>query len=311
MSFALDTNLLMFPSTRRLFTGVAHALNRQIVVLPQVHCELTENRNIAKAEIRRWSRKLKKEGAHYQKSDAYIAAIQPMVRDWVENEFLKDSHITTRSIDQSDRSIVEDIEDSLPNIAFSGIDTAADRRLIAEAIFLDVELLGSKDSRTVVHSELNDWGFRKGYNRPLIYSPSEVLLELCGQDIETACGWVMAFNMNETDLSTFGIREEFHKLVHLVSGMGFDEVELLPPLHTFAAKLKVHLETCEHLDDAFKQSLHAHGRIRHKILQREYSLTAKVNEQLRSHEQAMRFGSNRQMHESMSKSHRQSKPNIR
>jgi len=69
--FALDTNLLMFLGTRRLFMGIAYDTNQQIAILPQVHRELFENFNFAKAEVRRWSRKIQRQGLVYKQSNAH------------------------------------------------------------------------------------------------------------------------------------------------------------------------------------------------------------------------------------------------
>ncbi len=46
---------------------------------------------------------------------------------------------------------VESLADVLPDEAFVGLDTQGDRRLIAESIILDIPLLGSKDTNTVIH----------------------------------------------------------------------------------------------------------------------------------------------------------------
>lgn len=55
--FAVDTNLLAYPTSRRLLHGIALETGQRIFILPEVDKELSEGRNLAQAEVERLSRR--------------------------------------------------------------------------------------------------------------------------------------------------------------------------------------------------------------------------------------------------------------
>jgi len=276
--FALDTNLLMFPGTRRLFMGIAHDTNQQIAILPQVHRELFENFNFAKAEVRRWSKKIQRQGLVYKQSNAHRSAAQYGIREWLNERFYTDPHVTPLTMSEEDMVAAKDIAEALPNEAFSGVDTHADRQLIGEAIVLNIQLLGSKESSTIIHDELNRWAYHRGYNQKLIYSPSEIVMALCEDDMEIACQWVIAFNMNETDLSERDAAQEFVKTIETVGKMGFNEK--LDPVRTLQSKLKVHLERHTNFYETYTLAMRYHRTSRNKVIENEYALIQNTNTHL-------------------------------
>ncbi len=282
--FALDTNLLIFQGPRRLLTGIALATNTSIVVLPQVQQELIEHRNIATAEVRRWARKFRQQGISNDERNTYIQALNPSIRDWFETQVLNNPPFVSHALDQEATFQVESLAEGIPIEAFNGPNTLADRLVIAQAVYFDVELLGSHDTRTIVHDDVNTWAYAKGYNRPLIRSPSELVFDLSENDLHTAYQWMMAFNSNRTDLPSDENNIEFLRTLNTVGRSGFDERNHLG-LNTLIAKLKSHLECDESFQATFEEALQIYGGTREKVLSLENGLMKQVNTVLEPYEQ--------------------------
>ncbi len=275
--FALDTNLFMFPGPRRLLSGIAHVTGQPIGVLPQVERELIDNQNLAKAEAHRWAGKSKRQGNPVQKTkQAYRSLVHPTVKQWFYQHLLQQPIFERLRIDQEGRERVEEIADSLPTSAFHGASTLADQTLIAEAVYLNVPLLGSRDTNTITHQDVNDWAYTRGYNQPLIRSPSELVLDLCDHQTDLAYQWVMAFNSNRIDLRPPENREAFIKTLKLIGQSGFDEKDQLG-FDTLVSRLKGHLDRDEDFDATFQDAIRTLSTIRQKILSSENELHIQVN----------------------------------
>jgi len=172
---------------------------------------------------------------------------------------------------------VESLADVLPDEAFVGLDTQGDRRLIAESIILDIPLLGSRDTNTVIHETLNRWGAAKGYNNKLIHLPSETVFELCDRDIQTACEWVIAFTMNDLEIPKHNLESAFLQTLEVVRTMGLDEGRHLG-FDTLVAQCKSYLNRCVNFSRDVQAALDHYGDIRTQVRTIEFELTNLVND---------------------------------
>ncbi len=260
------------------------ATQQQLVVLPQVKSEVINNKNLARAETHRLRRHL--QSNHNidipKNSRSHINMLQPTVSQWFEQEFMAQDAVVSMEANRDD---VHAIIDILPTEGFAGLSIQSDQQMIAEAVALNIPLLGSKDSNTIIHEDINTWAKQRGYNKNLIYSPSQTIHELCEQDIRTSCKWAIAFTMNNTELPDTALREEFLKTIEAVRSMGFDEQTLKAAgMDTFAARLRSYVN----LDTAFSETVHEaieeYGEIRHTVRSLEFALTEHVNEQFRQYQ---------------------------
>jgi len=280
VTFAVDTNLLMFPATRRLLSGIAYATNETIGILPQVNRELIGNKNLAKAEGYRWKRKLKSEGMVSVKTEAaYGTMVQETVKRWFDEHLTKQSIFEILEIAESCRDEIEQIADSLPSNAFHGASTEGDQMLIAEAVYLNIPLLGSRDTNTMTHSEVNRWARQRGYNRDLIYSPSELVDELSHQQIEDVYQWAIAFNSNRTDLHSVQNEEAFMRTLAHIGRAGFGEKLEKTGFENLVSRLKGQMKT-DDFDVTFERAMDRFGTIREKVIGIEEELVTSVNREL-------------------------------
>ncbi len=159
MTFAVDTNVLAFPTQRRLVFGVALALNTPIVLLPEVERELT-SRTLVVAEKVRIKRIAKID----------IDDLPPGVRSTLRQK-LKDQTnrwwqdipeglIQRITFDARQDAKVEAFCESFPKKVFTtGIDRdpfAGDPRIAAQAIVANVMLLGTNNLKTIDHQKINE-----------------------------------------------------------------------------------------------------------------------------------------------------------
>ncbi len=284
--FALDTNLLMYPGPRRLLSGIALDTDQSVGVLPVVQQEMVDNRKIAIAETRRWKNKIRRASVtSIIDEDLVIEMIQPVVKDWFQNVFLQARPYIPLLIDDRDSHQVDRVAFSIPRSAFHGLRTEADRRMIGEAVYLNVPLFGSHDTTSITHKEINDWAHTKGYNAPLIRSPSELIFDLCENDIHTAYQWVMAFNSNRDDLTHVDNKIAFLNTLNAVGRSGFDEEHM--GLNTLISKLKARLDIDETFQDTFEQAIQKHIKIRRQVMEIEHALVQCVNKQILPYEQSL------------------------
>jgi len=224
--FAVDTNLLAYPTSRRLLHGVALETGRRIVLLPEVYKELADNRNLAQAEVERLARR---DSALFMDLSASIEDIlqMPALR-WLEHD-LQDEATPFVRVDagEADRGQIAQIARGLPKQVFSGLQ-ASNRGLdgyptiVAEAMFFDIDILSSNNLNTIDHEALNRWlSEMTGRNQPLIYRPSTTIEALCENELEQAYRWFMAHGMNKVHAHDDDNRAEFAKTLRVLESGGF------------------------------------------------------------------------------------------
>lgn len=226
--FAVDTNLLAYPTSRRLLHGVALETGKRIVLLPEVYKELADGRNLAQAEAERFARR---DSARFNELSASIESIlQTPSLQWIEDD-LQDEETPFVRVDASeaDRGRIAEIARGLPKHVFSGLQVsnrglAGDPTIVAEALFFDVDFLSSNNLNTIDHEALNRWlSETTGRNQPMIYRPSTTIEALCENDLELAYRWFMSHGMNRVHAHEHEGRNraEFVKTLRVLESGGF------------------------------------------------------------------------------------------
>jgi len=226
--FAVDTNLLLHSTPRRLLCGIALETGQQIHVLPEVHNEVL--RGITRVERQRFERRRKEPLAKRsaQEAIAQIRAVEDAATDWYLSELERgDSPLNLASKSEEDVFEIERIASELPELAFqkkrSSESVAGDTLVVAEAVYLDVDLLSTNNLNTINHGLINRWLRDKGWNRPLILDPSQTLERLSSGSVRQCYLWLLAHTMNiihETDEEN---HHAFQRALNRLEASGFKQ----------------------------------------------------------------------------------------
>ncbi len=287
--FALDTNLLVYPTARQFLSGVALELGEVIAILPEVYREITDGGHLALAEAHRFNRRMRIRGADLsdeEKNEA-LKILQAPVRAWIDSVLLNSPPFISIPSDENVKQGTRTIVDTMPTEAFSGTihrDTpAGDRQIVAEAVYFGIDILGSNNLDTVDHQELNTWAKKRGWNRDLIQTPSQLVLALASDNIATAYQWAMAFGMHKISSRPLQNQQEFSKTLNVLSRAGFQE-NRLDAFERLVFKLKAHMRNDKSFEPSLKAALEQMKSSRRKVIELEITLNDHVNTALRSFE---------------------------
>ena len=223
-TLALDTNLLAYPSSRRLLHGVALDTGVALVVLPEVYNETW--RRVGLIEASHWEDDLEEDSRY---SDSHkqriVDAVVEGAREWFEGELARDESVFEplhETLDQAwaARRIVR----NLPADSIRGHDRLAegDPLIIAQAIVFDVALLSTNNLSTIHHERINEWASARGRNQPLLHLPDETLESLAGESRDKTYEWTIAhgpWQADSTDENT--CRQDYEAAVQRLDGAGF------------------------------------------------------------------------------------------
>ncbi len=228
MAFAVDTNLLVYPTSRRLLHGVALECQEQLVILPEVEKELMERDNLLDAEVSRWGRR---NGTPFRKLKeteqvALRKSLNKAINIWW-NEFKKNPIIEVPQWTERDVIDSSHIAESIPSHVFNEKKPtnlgAGDRLIVSQAIHCDVELIGSNNLRTIDHLGLNRWLIDHGWNRKLIHNASDALEALEHTHQKDVYEWIIAHGMKNVYEDEQMSRDEFSKTLKVLASAGFRE----------------------------------------------------------------------------------------
>ena len=223
-TLALDTNLLAYPSSRRLLHGVALDTGVALLVLPEVYNETW--RRVGLIEESPWADDLEEDSRY---SDSHkqriVNAVAEGARAWFEGELARDESVFEplhETLDQAwaARRIVR----NLPADSIRGHDRLAegDPLIIAQAIVFDVALLSTNNLSTIHHERINEWASARGRNQPLLHLPDETLESLAGESRDKTYEWTIAhgpWQADSTDENT--CRQDYEAAVQRLDGAGF------------------------------------------------------------------------------------------
>lgn len=224
--FAVDTNLLAYPTSRRLLHGIALETGQRIFLLPEVYKELSDGRILAQAEVERFARR----DPHLLRSmkGSIERVLQTPATEWLEHDAQsEDTPFVRIWANETDRAEIAQVARGLPRHVFSGLQVnnrgvGGDPTIVAEGIYFDVDILSSNNLNTIDHEGLNDWlSETTGRNVPLIYRPSTTIEALCRDDMEQAYRWLMSHGMNRVYSHEDDNRAEFAKTLRVLESGGF------------------------------------------------------------------------------------------
>ena len=197
--FAVDANWLLHPTPRRLLHGLALETGNSLLILPEVHKEVS--RNIANSDLGKW---LRREG---QSASPHIRErttnlIREGLEAWYTGEIERreTAFVSVSRNGPDEAGKIRDIIQEMPQDAFRKTvlnDIAGEPTIVAEAILYDVELLSSNNLESIAHEVVNTWlRTEKGWNRGLLFEPSETMRELVRDNAKTAYLWFMSHTLN-------------------------------------------------------------------------------------------------------------------
>ncbi|MCY4041019.1 MAG: hypothetical protein OXF72_07160 [Gammaproteobacteria bacterium] len=226
--FAVDTNLFVFPAARRLLHGFALETGNEIFILPEVEAEVTHGKHLRDAEVQRWCRRT---GRSYKQildrgSDHIISAIDKSSLEWYKQETSRPDgvfrHVELKAGQEQDVSL---IARTLPKRIFrhgvTGEPPRGDPLIVAQAIFLGVDLLSTNNLNTIDHEELNKWLRSRGWNRNLAHTPSQTLEALSNYEIERVYTHFLAHGTNRVFPDTPQNRAEVLRGLDVLANAGF------------------------------------------------------------------------------------------
>ncbi len=287
--FALDTNLLRNPTPRRFLHGIALETERRVVVLPEVRNELIgDHHQLAIAEFERWERRARRQGVSSSSLKKRILdTVRPATIDWYKNTLLHPTSVFDEALlDDAGMTQVNNIIKGFPPEVFMEDTTvftdSGDPVIVAQAIQLGIELLGSNNLSTISHEKLNAWLARKGMNRPLIYTPSETVNELADQNIETLYQWVMAHAMNHIHEDESDNKKEFRRALDVLAASGFRGTnkrkrESDPSFKTIVFEVNNYFKKDHNFTKVLRETLIGKRQMREKALSLELELNNQIN----------------------------------
>ncbi len=287
--FALDTNLLRNPTPRRFLHGIALETERRVVVLPEVRNELVgDHHQLAIAEFERWERRAKRQGINSSSLKRRILdTVRPVTIDWYKDTLLHPASVFDEALlDDMGKTQVNDIIRGFPPEVFTDDTTvftdSGDPVIVAQAIQLGIELLGSNNLSTISHEKLNAWLARKGMNRPLIYTPSEIVNELADQNTETVYQWVMAHAMNHIYEDESDNKKEFRRALDVLAASGFRRTdkrkrESEPSFKTIVFEVSNYFKKDHNFTKVLRETLIEKRQVRERALSLEIDLNNQIN----------------------------------
>ena len=283
--FAVDTNLLLFPTTRRLLHGIALETNREVFILPQVDLELRRH-NLIEAELARWKRRRGEPPPSQTTEEALEKAIEQQTLLWYTEDLVA-GHTPFRVLsDPNSEMNWRRIADSIPDDVFktrpSRDRLQGDALVLAQAIHFNVELLSSNNLETIEHDKFNGWLIEKGWNRPLIHTASETIEALAQGDVRLAYTWFMVHSTNRIHERELDNRKEFSRALRILERSGFRGVDgRRPPesdtFRTIVYRIQRLFEQDQQFERRFRQALHAHQSQRQTAVSLELRLNDRVN----------------------------------
>ena len=221
---ALDTNLLAYPSSRRLLHGVALETGVSLVVLPEVYNETA--RRVGLIAGRHWEDELEAD-SRYADSDKQriVDAAAEGAREWFEGELARDESVFAPLRETLDQAwAARRIARNLPTDSIRRRDRLAegDPLIIAQAITFDVALLSTSNLDTIHHERINEWASTLGRNQRLLYLPDETLDGLAGDSRERIYEWTIAYGPCQADpTDENACRQDYEDAVQRLVGAGF------------------------------------------------------------------------------------------
>ncbi len=283
--FALDTNLLRYPTARRLLHGIALETGMRIFVLPEVHREIFDRQGIARSEIGRWQRKERKQKGTFLESTEVNSAIEAAALSWY-SDLINSDNVFALLPDSQSISGWHRIAESIPEEVFkSGLardPLEGDPLIIAQAVHFNVDLLSSNNLQTIEHDACNRWLLQKGWNHPLIHTPSETISTLANGDVDVAYTWFMAHATNRAHESDDDNRQEFANALGILSRGGFRTTDTRreedsDAFRTIVYRIARRFESDEHFGARFKKALIEHRCHREVAITIEIQLNERVN----------------------------------
>ncbi len=200
---AVDSNLLRYPTTRRLLHGIALETDTPLYILPEVHRELIDRAGLVRSELGRLKRRMAKQG---RAADEFV--FRPAIRDAVATWY-------------------EDLQRER---------TDGDPIVIAQAIHYRIPLLSSNNLKTIDHAQCNEWIRHKGFNGPAVSTPSETIALLSNRDTEVAYHWLLTHATNQVFENEPENRREFARALAVLNDGGFKETDTQKPVGSDAFK---------------------------------------------------------------------------
>lgn len=284
--FAVDTNLLIYPTSRRLLHGIALETGSEIALLPEVVKEVIERRHLADAEMSRWERRraTRLRSLPVLQRDAIEEAISRAALEWWADISNRPPFRILKT-DRSGNRHMRDIAGSIPATVFAEPrqrdELAGDPMVVAQAIYFDVDLLSSNNLNTMAREELNSWLVKKGWNRPLIHSASDTIKALAGGNIDIAYTWIMAHGMKQMFDTEELNRDEFRKTLAILGDAGFREKnKKTDTFNTIVFDVRRLFECDDRFHEKLIQCAKAHAQSRSAAIESELLLNRKVNEAL-------------------------------
>ncbi len=226
--FAVDTNLLLHSTPRRLLCGIALETGQQIHVLPEVHNEVLWG--ITRVERRRFERRHKESLAKRsaQENVKQIRAVEDAAKGWYLGELERgDSPLNLAFKSDEDAFEIERIASELPELAFqkrrASEPVAGDPLIVSEAVYFDIDLLSTNNLNTINHGLINRWLRDKGWNRPLILDPSQTLERLSNRSVQRCYRWLLAHMMNTIHEIDEENHHAFQRALNRLESSGFSQ----------------------------------------------------------------------------------------
>ena len=243
---APDTYLLAYETSRRMLHGIAVETGYAIAVLPEVFIE-TE-RHIGRIAEQGLRQRLAQDSRYHDATKHRIAdAAGAATKAWFEEQLDHQGGVYVRLTEtphQAWRSWR--IMDNLPpGIVKSNLrSSTGDALIIAQAVAFDVTLLSTNNLHTIHHANANEWAQQTTRrNRPLIFTPDEMLAMLSQGSDDTLYAWTSAYGMRPPNSDEEICRNEYEAALNRVYGAGFESTSK-------------RARWCYEHDAAFMSSLH-------------------------------------------------------
>ncbi len=277
---AVDSNLLRYPTTRRLLHGIALETDTPLYILPEVHRELIDRAGLVRSELGRLKRRMAKQGRAADES-VFRPAIRDAVATWYED--LQSSVFTRIEDDQTVdywQSMAEQIPAEIFKVDLQRERTDGDPIIVAQAIHYGIPLLSSNNLKTIDHAQCNEWIRHKGFNGPAVSTPSETIALLSNRDTEVAYHWLLTHATNQVFENEPENRREFARALAVINDGGFKETDAQKPVGSDAFKtIAFRVRQLFESDDRFMSRLHSAVQSPHRetAIQTELDLNQAVN----------------------------------
>ena len=227
--FAIDTNLFLFPTARRLLHGIALETGMNIYIVPEVDHEILGRENLRRTELRRWTQRQKRLGESHAAGVDIRSAIGEAASAWYESLFTCPESVFVRlEMSDSEEQIAHEVTEAMPKKIFRGFvrneELRGDPLVIAQALVLNVDLLGTENLNTIDHDALNAWvRERTGRNHDLLHTASETALALCQDDVARAYKYCLTHGTWRISENEDENRSEFIRTLNVLTSAGFGQ----------------------------------------------------------------------------------------